>query len=84
MAITFGNRELQDGWHKICCILRMKEAPRKPCRAALQAKDLRDGLEDVVVQMQADVGTSTLVGWLSPKALLSVRIQNPGRLPCGR
>lgn len=84
MAIIFGNRELQDGWHKICCILRMKEASRKPCRAALQAKDLWDGLEDVVVGMQADVGTSTLVGWLSPKTLFSVRIQTPGLLPCGK
>lgn len=81
MAITFRNRELQDGWHKICCILRMKEAPRKPCGAALQAKDPWDGLEDVVVWMQADVGTSIPVGWLSPKALLSVRIQNPGFVP---
>lgn len=84
MAITLGNRELQDGWHKICWILRMKEAPRKPCGAALQAKDPWDGLEDVVMQMQADVGTSILVEWLSPKALLSVRIQNPGLLPCGK
>lgn len=71
MAAIFGNRELQHGCHKICCILRMKEASRKASRAALQAKDLWDGLEDVVVGMQADVGTSSLVGWLSPKTVLS-------------
>lgn len=60
MIITFGNRELQDGWHKICCILRMKKAPRKPCRAALQAKDSQDGQEDVLVWMQADVAPASL------------------------